>query len=216
MLNASLGGQRLYRYHELERNSVDISADYQYRTSADFDAFTFGASAQVIYDNYASSLRDSDTRSIEFSVRQSPTDRISWYAGLSRNLHDADHKVFDNDYNQLKLNLDYSLGRKGSLYFGHTIQDGYAVSSVPVTSYGYGNVLSVTDDAFPDQGGPAYKAARFKADTGITTLGYNYPLGPDDSLDFSYRYIKSTPDDPGVNSSSYRTDQYSIYYLTRF
>lgn len=216
MLNASIGGQRLYRYHELERNSVDVSAEYQYRTSADFDAFTFGVSTHLSFDEYSSRLRDSDTRSLELSVRQSPTDRISWHASLSRNLHDADNKVFDNNNNELKLNLDYSLGSKGSLYFGHTIQDGYAVSSVPVTSYGYGNALSVIDDAFPDQGGPEYKAARFEADTGITTIGYNFPLGPDDSLDFSYRYIKATPDDPAVDSSSYRTDQFSIYYLTRF
>jgi hypothetical protein len=60
------------------------------------------------------------------------------------------------------LNLDYSLGRSGSLYLGHAIQDGYSVSSVPISSYGYGNALSVIDDAFPAIGCEVYKAARFK------------------------------------------------------
>jgi outer membrane autotransporter protein len=216
LVNASIGTQRFYRYHELERNSVDLMAQYQYRTSGEFDAFTFGLAGNYVYDNYASELRDADTRSLELSVRQSPTDRITWHASLSRNLHDADNKVFDNDHNKLQLNLDYSLGRSGSLYLGHAIQDGYSVSSVPISSYGYGNALSVIDDAFPAIGGEVYKAARFKSDTDITTLGYNYPMGPDDSIDFSLRYIKSTPDDPAVNSSSYRTYQYSIFYLTRF
>lgn len=216
LVNASVGTQRFYRYHELERNSADLMAQYQYRTSGEFDAFTFGLAGNYVYDNYASELRDADTRSLELSVRQSPTDRITWHASLSRNLHDADNKVFDNDYNKLQLNLDYSLGRSGSLYLGHAIQDGYSVSSVPISSYSYGNALSVIDDAFPAIGGDVYKAARFKSDTDITTLGYNYPMGPDDSIDFSLRYIKSTPDDPAVNSSSYRTYQYSIFYLTRF
>ena len=72
-------------------------AQYQYRTSGEFDAFTFGLSGNYVYDNYASELRDADTRSLELSVRQSPTDRITWHASLSRNLHDADNNAVAND-----------------------------------------------------------------------------------------------------------------------
>ena len=75
----------------------------------------------------------------------------------------------------------------------------------------------VLDDAFPGKGLFAY---RFEAKTLVGMLGYNFPLGPRDSIDFSWRHVQSTPtaqpafESPG--SPRYFDNQYSVVYLLRF
>jgi hypothetical protein len=73
------------------------------------------------------------------------------------------------------------------------------------------------DDAFADQGFFAY---RFEARTFISTLGYNFPLGPRDSLDFSWRRAQAQPlGKPSFDWSGslrYIDNQYAIVYLMRF
>jgi hypothetical protein len=72
----------------------------------------------------------------------------------------------------------------------------------------------VRDDAL--EGGDFF-TYRFEATTLLGTLGYNRPLGPRDSIDFSYRRVRTTPlETPGSGPSSYNVNQYSILYLMRF
>ena len=73
----------------------------------------------------------------------------------------------------------------------------------------------VRDDAF-DSG--EYFAYRAEARMLIGTMGYNRPLGPRDSIDFSVRRVQTTPLERPENSgtSSYIVNQYSILYLMRF
>ena len=95
---------------------------------------------------------------------------------------------------------------------------GDAVSSLP-SSPGYASVAKafVQDDAYGSN--PLY-AYRWEAKTVLWTLGYNLPLGPRDSLDFSGRRAQSTPTvaPSGIyaGSSRYTADQVSLAYLMRF
>lgn len=215
-LNLTLGGQRFYRFHELEKNTVNARAAYEYRTSRQFDAYTLAIESALALNNFTSGQRDNSSSTLGLSVSQSLTDRINWSVGASTKITDAKEKVFDNHEKIVRLQLDYSLGRKGSLYFNREFRRGYSVSS---TSKAYTNTIglyTMVDDAFSQHSNKTYTATRFNSDTRLTTWGYNFPLGPDDSIDFSYRKIKATPDEPSVPSSSYRTEQFSIFYITRF
>ena len=54
----------------------------------------------------------------------------------------------------------------------------------------------------------------------LGTLGFNYPLGPRDAIDFSWRRVQSTPsvrpDFDFTGRLRYIDNQYSIVYLLRF
>ena len=75
----------------------------------------------------------------------------------------------------------------------------------------------VADDAFARR--PAF-AYRFDGETSVGTLGYNLPLGPRDSIDFSWRRVAvhahAAPGLRVAGSLRYIDNQYSIVYLMRF
>ncbi|TNF97832.1 MAG: autotransporter domain-containing protein [Gammaproteobacteria bacterium] len=219
LVSGSLEGKRYHTYHGLDQDSIAAKAEYQYRSSGEFDAMTFGLTGSVAYDEYDSRLRSGFRYSLGINARQVLTDRISWFASLSHNKRDAENTVFDIEDDAVQLSLDYSLGRNGAIYLTSEYRDGDTVSSTPKAVYG-GN-RSDLDDVFPvfPINNNQYTASRFEAETKLWTIGYNLPIGSQDSLDFSWRYIKSTPEtSAGGNTgkSSYRTNQYSIFYLMRF
>ena len=72
------------------------------------------------------------------------------------------------------------------------------------------------DDAFA-----AGNLFSYKVDgrTWLTTIGYNLSFGPRDSIDFSWRHVRSTPGlRPAFVTSprSYKANQFSAVYLLRF
>ena len=72
------------------------------------------------------------------------------------------------------------------------------------------------DDAWFDR---VFDVVRYEASTTIVSLGYNMALGPQDSLDISWRRAMSEPDDVASSfsgSSDYEDDQLSLYYISRF
>ena len=108
--------------------------------------------------------------------------------------------------------------RRGIVYLTGEYRKGDTVSSgfASLVNVGLAEVF-VPDDAFEDLGLIAY---RFDARSVFGTLGWNLPLGPRDSLDFSWRRIQSTPtrrpDFDFSGSLRYIDNQYSIVYLMRF
>jgi uncharacterized protein YhjY with autotransporter beta-barrel domain len=215
---ALLNGEKFHTYTGLGRLSGGLQGELQYRGSADFDAVTFAAFARGWLDAYESRLRDGERYSIGVSARRALTDRIDVYGELSGNGRRARSAVFDLADYCARLNLDYSLGRRGAFYLGGEFHRGDTVSSGRVSLVN-GTIADVfvLDDAFP--GGEIF-AYRFDAKTWAGTLGYNFPLGPRDSIDFSWRRVQSTPtqrpgfDAPG--SLRYIDNLYSIVYLMRF
>jgi hypothetical protein len=165
------------------------------------------------------------------NLRQSWTDRIDFFGSVASNARQAKSNVFNARDYSARFNLDYSLGSSGALYMGGEYRRGDAVSTGRRTAENLSIAKSfVQDDAFGDNQLFAY---RVEARTVLWTVGYNYPLGQRDSIDFSWRRAQSTPTaqpDPlaaaaygggavtlgPAASGRYTVHQYSIAYLMRF
>jgi len=217
VVSGFLNGDKLYTITGLDRFSGGVNGEFQYRTSGEFDALTLGLFGRASIDEYNSNMRSGNRYSLGINARQALTDRIDILGALMRNFRDSRSEVFDGRDYSARINLDYALGQSGSLYAGGEYRRGDTVTSAPNSlSYGALAKVSAPDDAFA-----GLLAYRFEARTTIWTLGYNYPLGPRDSLDFSWRYARATPTGPVSNplyssSGSYTANIYSIAYLMRF
>lgn len=213
-----LNGEKFNRYNGLSNLSGGLEAEIQYRRSGAFDAITYAAFARGWLDNYVSHLRDGSHYSVGVSARGALTDRIALFGELAHNERHAQSGVWDLIDHSALLNLDYSLGDRGTLYLtgqyrrGDVVSDGHAT----LVNVSLAKVF-VLDDAFPNQQWFAYRSA---ARTWITTVGYNLPLGHQASLDISWRRVESTPtaqlnfDVQG--SLRYVANQYSIVLLKQF
>ena len=220
VLNAFLEGDKFRFYDALDRFAGGAQGELQYRTSASFGAPTFGLFARATADQYQSELRSGTRLAAGLSWRQPLTDRLELFGTLTRNSRDADHPVFEARDNAARLNVDYSLGR-GTLYGAGEYRRGDAVSSVgPGFETAVVSKAAVRDDAYFDH---TLFAHRYDAKTWIATLGYNWPLGARDSLDFSARHARATPTQTlggggpyGGATPRYTANQFSAAYLMRF
>lgn len=213
----TLGGEKFRSYNGLSRVSLTGEVEYQYRASSEFDEPTLGAFARLTGEAFESELRDGYRFSAGVSLRQPLTDRISMFAALSHNRRNASSDVFSTVDNAIRGNLDYAIDDKQIVYLGAEYRKGDIVST------GRASLENVTvadvfaqDDAYP--GGQMF-SYRFRGATTLLTMGYNLGLGPRDSIDFSWRHIRSTP---GLRPSfvtsprSYKANQLSVVYLMRF
>ena len=210
-------GEKFRRYAGLGRFSGGVQGELQYRGSSAFDAITYGLRGTAVYDYYESRLRTGPRYFLGVNARRSFTDKIDLFAEVGTTARYGRSDVFQlRDYGG-KFNIDYSLGKNGVFYFTGEYRRGDTFSS------GFPSLVNsalaevfVTDDAFDGD----LVAYRIEARTVLGTLGYNRPLGPRDSLDFSWRRVQSTPTSkPGFDYSGslrYNENQYSIVYLMRF
>ncbi len=217
LLTGTLGGEKFRRFNGLSRLAASAEAEYQLRASSEFDEPTFGAFARLTAEGFESSLRDGYRFSAGLSYRQPLTDRINVFAAVSHNLRNASSRVFSTRENAIRGNIDYALSETGILYLGAEYRKGDIVSTgrASLENVTTGNVLA-QDDAYP--GGQMF-SYRLRGSTVLLTMGYNLALGPRDSIDFSWRHIRSTP---GLRPSfvttprSYIANQLSAVYLMRF
>ena len=218
MVTPQFTGEKFRLYQGLGRASAGAQAELQYRGSGAFDAMTYGLVVRGSYDEFESSLRRGGRYFAGVNARRSLTDRIDLFAEAGRQWRDGRSEVFQTREWIGKVNLDYGLGgKRGILYLAGEYRHGDSISSGPssLVNVGLADVL-VPDDAFP---GLDFFAYRFDARTGIGTVGWNYPLGPRDSLDLSFRRVQSSPTGRTVWDSGtlrYIDNQYSIVYLMRF
>ena len=217
LLTGTLGGDKFHHFNGLSRAIGSAEAEYQYRDSSDFDEPTLGAFAKLSGEAYESGLRDGYRISAGVSIRQALTDRINVFAALSHNRRYASSDVFSTRDNSVRGNVDYALDDKQTLYFGAEYRRGDIVSTgrASLENVSIAKVFA-QDDAYP---GGQFFSYRFSGSTVLTTLGYNVALGPRDSLDFSWRYVRSTPGlRPAFVTSarSYKANQLSAVYLMRF
>ena len=211
------GYEGFSRYSGLSRFFLGVEGELQYRASGEFAAPTFGLFGRSAVDFYDSDLRDGYRYTVGGRVLQPLTDKVDLFAALAYNVRDGKSKVFDNKDFSARLNLDYSLSAKGTLYFGAEYRRGQTVSSArPELAFVDVAEAIVLDDAFND-GRAAY---RLKAKTWIATLGYSLGLQEDQSLDFSVRWVQSTaisrPTFPGAGIVRYNDTQATVAYLIRF
>ena len=227
LVNGFVGGDKLYTYTGLDRYSGGGQAEFQYRTSGEFDATTFGMFGRAVLDQYHSDLRTGYRYSVGVNARQSLTDRIDLFGALAGNWRHADNVVFDARDYAVRFNLDYSLSGGGTPYFGGEYRRGDTVSTgaQSIDNIAIAKAF-VRDDAY---GSNQLFAYRFDARTALWTLGYNLPLGPRDAIDFSWRHVRSSPTDlpnyalaagyvagTPAGTPTYTANQYSVVYLMRF
>lgn len=217
VLTPSITLDKFQRWQGLGRFSVGGSAELQYRGSAAFDATTFALVGRASYDQFESDRRRGPRFFGGVNARRAVTDLIDAFAEVGYNVRDGRSDVFDTRDWTAKLNLDYSLGRRGVIYLSGEFRRGDMVSTGPssLANVGLAEVF-VPDDAFPGMDLFAY---RFQGRTVLGTVGWNYPLGPRDSLDLSWRRVYSSPlDRPSFDGGAtrYNVNQYSLVYLMRF
>ncbi len=218
-LSGSLGSEQFRTYTGLGRVSVGAQSEWMYRSSGEFGAPTWALFGRAFADQYESTLRDGSRYAAGLSVRKPLTDRISLFGAWSRNVRNGKNDVFDTRDHALRMNLDYALTAKSTIYVSGESRRGDIVSSGK-SSPGLSSIAkaSTQDDVFTN---PQYYAYRLQAKTVLTTLGYNLSFGPHDSLDFSWRRVQSTPTQQ-VNyygaggSPSYTANQFGVAYLMSF
>ena len=213
-----MGGEKFETYTGLSRYFAGIQGEFQYRPSGEFGAPTFGAFVRSSRDEYESNLRDGYRHSAGLNVHKAVTDRIDVFGAVARNIRDGKSTVFDTRDYSARLNLDYSLTRYGTVYLGGEYRRGDVVSTArPALAFVDIAEAIVRDDAFTDTERFAY---RIQARTVLTTLGYNFAFGEGHALDFSWRWVRSTPTtEPGFATAGairYYVNQFTLAYLIRF
>lgn len=226
VLGVSLGAEK-FQYHDgLSHATAGLRGEIQYRPSGAFAAPTFAAFLQAATEQYESRLRDGEVYLVGGSVRVPITDRLGLFGTVFHQRREARSEVFDGRQDGARLNLDLAVGAHGAFYVSGEYRRGDHVTSAnPVhasAAFKDTGDWQVADDAFR---GPDLVTARFKGKSWLGTVGYNFALGPRDAIDFSWRRIRSKPDDaadvvigfyvpePPVR---YTVNQFMILYLLSF
>lgn len=217
IVSGTLGGEQFQTYKGLNHFTAAVDGEYQYRASSDFDTPTYGMFARLVLDDYESDVRDGTKTSVGVSVRNILTDRISTFTALSYSERTGRSAVFTGTEGSLRVNLDYALHTRQTLYLGAEYRQGDVVSSgrASLESVTIAKVF-VSDGAFT---GGQFFSYRVNASTWLTTVGYNLALGPKGSVDFSWRHVESTPEvrpSWATSDKSYVTDQLFATLLVRF
>ena len=217
ILTGSLGGEKFDNYYRLSRAMAGLQGEIVYRPSAEFDAPTFAVFVQSSAERYESALRNGYRYSLGASVQKPLTDRINLLGAISHNERFGRSSVFNNRFNAVRFNADYTLSTTETIYVTGEYRRGQIVSTgLPSLENIEVADVFVQDDAYP---GGQFFSYRFDGRTVLSTLGYNLGLGPRHSLDLSWRRAQSTPNFRpafATSPSSYVADQYSIVYLIRF
>jgi uncharacterized protein YhjY with autotransporter beta-barrel domain len=217
VVTPAIGGEKFSTYDGLSRATASVQGEVQYRTSAKFDALTFGLNAQTSGEYFQSALRRGYRASVGLSMRQALTDRVNYLVGISHNQRFARSSVFSGRDNAVRGSVDYALSASEVIYLNGEFRRGHFISSgrASLENLAIADVF-IVDDAFTANNFLTY---RTQGNTVLSTLGYNLGFGERHSLDFSWRRVQSKPNfrpDFATTPSSYIVDQYSIVYLIRF
>jgi len=222
VVNGFVGAEKFLTYDGLSNVLYGLHGTWQFRPSGSYGAPTWSLFARAAGQQFESSLRDGYQSSLGASIRKPLTDRIQVAGSAAYNVRNATSAVFDLRDWTVRLNLDYSLFGRDTLYLGGAYQRGDAVSTNR-QSAGLASIATASeiDDAFDD--GVVRYAYRFDAATIVATIGYNFAFASGQSIDISYRYVQSTPTEsiayPNYNWAQpvrYVVQQVGIAYLVRF
>ena len=229
VLAATLGGDKYRTYRGLSRATAGVEAELQFRPAAGFGKPTFALFGHAQAHEYESHLRDGRRYSLGASVRAAATDRIGLFASASHNRARAHAAVFDGSDNAFRAHADYGLGASRSLYLALEHRRGdlvLAASPLALAAAKHGDEAAypgggVGDDVFV---APILVDYRVRGRTDSATLGLNLPVGPRESLDLSWRRVRSTPanaaDLPAGlyegGTPRYTVNQFLLAYLMSF
>jgi uncharacterized protein YhjY with autotransporter beta-barrel domain len=212
-----IGGEEFHSYTELNHLDAGLRSEFQYRPSGEFGTPTFAVFARFFDQDYNSWERRGYRYTVGTSVREDLTDRVSLFGALSYDDREARSAVFTNRDLAARANLDYSLSSSSTIYLGGEYRYGDIVSTGAASLENLDAAkVFIVDDAFPG----SRIAYRFRGNTYISTLGYNLAVGERDSLDLSWRLVRSDasnqPSFPGAAAIRYYDNQVSLVYLVRF
>ncbi|MGB9093873.1 MAG: hypothetical protein WCB93_07150 [Gallionella sp.] len=216
-VTALVGAERFINYKGLSRAIGGVTGEYQYRRSSEFSSPILSLFARIFGEQYESRLRDGWHYSAGVSILQPVTDRIQLFGALAHNQRRATSEVFDTIDNSARVNLDYVVTHRSTLYLGADYHRGDVVSAgqPSLQLFDIAKVFA-QDDAFPS--GQLY-SYRFDGTSLLTTLGYNIGFGASQAVDISWRRIRSRADFVpayATSATSYVANQYSIVYLVNF
>ena len=212
VFNANVGGEKFRIYSGLNRVYANLQGELQYRKSGQFSEPTWGVFLRHGVDWYESYLRDGFRTSAGLSVRKPVTDKLFLFSSLAYSQRDGRSMVFDTKDVSLRANLDYSLSRRQTFYFGLEARDGDIVSTaLPKLAYFDIADAVVQDDVFTD---PQRYSYRIQAYTGIATVGYNFAFGERAALDLGFRAAYSRPHDQPPSVVTTNTIDYVDYQVT--
>jgi hypothetical protein len=218
VVQAFAGGEKFSANNGLSHGFVGAQGDLQYRSSGTFGAATYGAFLRTQAEFYESDLRDGYRHAYGITFLKPVTDRVQFLVTIQQNISDGKSTVFDTKSTTFRGFVDWSLGRLDTAYLGLEYRKGDTVST-GVQTLARINAADaiVQDDAFNN---PALFAYRFKAGTWLAAVGYNHAFSGGQSLDISWRYARSKPQQqPSSGSASdleYVANQFSLAYLVRF
>jgi hypothetical protein len=197
---------------------VGSKVEYQYRRDGTFDAPIWAVFGSATAEAFASTLRDGYRYSAGVSYTKPLTDKINLFGALAHNRRNGSSAVFDTKDNSAKLNIDYSITENSTVYLNTEYRAGDIVSSGTHTLKNIDMAKVFTPDDVYSRFD--YYAYRFDGKTALMTLGWNFPFGPKDSIDFSFQRVRSAASKSasvaGWTSPHYFDSQFSIVYLYSF
>jgi uncharacterized protein YhjY with autotransporter beta-barrel domain len=218
-VDPTAGVEKFETYVGLSHADVGVKAQVQFRPAGDFGSPTYSLFARVTGTEYESALRSGERYSTGASMFVPLTDRINVFGEVGYEERHAQTAVWDDTDTYGRLNLDYALTPKSTLYTGGEYRAGQFVSSgfPSLANLDTASVYVRDDPAFPGTGRTAY---RFRGTAGLFNLGYNMSLSQTTSLDLSWRIVVSTPDhQPDFYDAPmvrYIDHQWTLVYLVRF
>jgi hypothetical protein len=193
-------------------------AAWRYQPSPGFSApwYEFTGQAQLLR-HADSELRDGSIVSFDASVGSHLTDRTRVAGGVGFDKRSGGGTVgqYDLSTNRIWGMLDVRVGARNTAYARLTRQAGdHVFSSGSVQG------LSAVWEDDPALRGPLGLAVantyRLDATTFIYELGFNYPLGRSQALDFSASRAESKVEEGLVQGNTYSATQLRATYLYRF
>lgn len=134
---------------------------------------------------FNSELRDSSEYRAGVILQQRLAEKLNGRFSLAAARRHADSDVFDVEGTSVALDLDWQWSANLALYGGLQHYDGDVVSS---STAGPG-ILGASEARTPDDAFDSLIAYRLESHTWIPTLGFNYGLSRDLSVDFQLQHI---------------------------
>jgi len=193
-------------------------AAWRYQPSREFGAPWVEVAGQAQLLRHADSeLRDGSILSLEASAGAYVTDRtrVSGGLGLDKRSGGGTAGLYDLSSNRIWGTLDMRVGVLSTVYARLTRQAGDQVFSSGSTS-GLSAVWEDDPALRAPLGIPVANAYRLDATTLIYELGFNYPLGRSDALDFAAVHASSKANEGLAAGNKYGATQVRASYLYRF
>lgn len=218
LLDFDLNGavNRFKEVDGLDNNRVNLAATYLYKPVGGFNSPIYIFSTDVTLLDSKTDIRDRTIINVQASISARITTTLSAITGISANAAEAENsQVFDTKKSRFFISADLSLSRSTAMYLTYSFIAGDSVSTLPLNypSNDLLNIINQTDVIEWDPTfGPDQIAYRLATKTNVVSLGFNFVISPQHSLDFSAKIINAKAD----GNISYDRSLLNFSYLASF